>query len=515
MADFIPSPAYSSFPSVQTQSHPSQTHTAAPSSGTRLDRDADFLIQSFLPPVPPPSPPEHSGIHLPFCSPQIAGAYDSPFARGYNPALQNVGISQEQLLAFIDGLNCAMTASPPLRVLTLPISGAVIGFVPYHWAMIAGNAMQLVAEAGMYVLSNTLSDRYLRAANLRLFQPKGLAVRICTTAAMQHLVMRTGSGAGPTILDKIGRGVGSALLRAPIPLPYTSRIVRAIADKPPKVQASISGIGDGRTMPLSTQRRLAALEGYALTLHLDVPPPAKVKGVMEAMRAWGVALESRRTGKKENKAEKRRMKLARVEEQLQRLGTNPYGSPHQHIGGGASGYTSPPAYREGAGYRSHTDTSASSTSRLGGGVSGYPESPQYGRRLEYGRGHFQMSDAELHMMGRRERKELRKAARLRRKQAESGPGLIGSLIGPTETKLERRVADADLLEHWESDKVLWIVIMSTEMDRELQAMEKLDSVKNEEHIDARTWEAQIIKERDALEEEEEMDSDNDYLNDKR
>ncbi|KAJ7673741.1 hypothetical protein DFH06DRAFT_1081572 [Mycena polygramma] len=425
MADFTPSPAYSRFPSAQTQSYPSQTAASAPSSGTRLARDADFLVESFLPPVLPPSPHEHCGIPLPFCSPQIAGAYDSPFARGYNPALQNADISQEQLLAFIDGLNCAMTASPPLRVVNF--AGK-----PYHWAMIAGNAMQLVAEAGMYVLSNTLSDRYLRAANLRLFKPKGLAVRICTTAAMQHLVMRTGSGAGPSTLDKIGRGVGSALLRSPIPLPYSSRIVRAMRIS----RRSISGVGDGRTMPLSTQRRLAALEGYALTLHLDVPPPAKVTGMMEAMRAWGVALESRRTGKKENKAEKRRMKLAR------------------------------------------------------------------------------MRDAELHMMGRRERKELRRAAQLRRKQAESGPGLIGSLIGPKETKLERRVADADLLEHWESDKVLWIVIMSADMDRELQTLEKSDGVNNEEHVDAKTWEAQIIKERDALEEEEE-DSDNEYLHDKR
>jgi hypothetical protein len=63
---------------------------------------------------------------------------------------------------------------------------------------------------------------------------------------------------------------------------------------------------------------------------------------------------------------------------------------------------------------------------------------------------------------KRERKNLRKAAKRARKR-ERGPGLIGSLIGPKETKLERRVANANLEEHWASDKVLWVVIMNAEM----------------------------------------------------
>jgi hypothetical protein len=41
--------------------------------------------------------------------------------------LESVDIFQEQLLAFIDGLNLAMTASPPLRVVNL--AGMAIGFV--------------------------------------------------------------------------------------------------------------------------------------------------------------------------------------------------------------------------------------------------------------------------------------------------------------------------------------------------------------------------------------------------
>ncbi|KAJ7245008.1 hypothetical protein B0H12DRAFT_957556, partial [Mycena haematopus] len=390
--------------------------------GVQLVRDADFLIQSFLPASSeiPASSQTRTGIPQPFCTPQIAISFDSPFARGYTPVLQDsVGISQEQLLAFIDGLNLAMTASPPLRVVNF--AGMAIGFIPYHWAMIAGAAIQTAAQTGMHVISKTLTDRYLRAANIRLFKPRGLVVRLCTTAAMQHLVMNTGTGAGPSTMDKIGRGVGTVLLHAPIP--FSSRIVRAIADKPPKVPPSISNVGDGQNMPLATQRRLASLEGHALPLNLNVPPPAKAQGVMDTMGSWGVAFDSWRTGRSQNKIEQKRRQLDRQ---------------------------------------------------------GYSQQPQ--QPLGY---------SESYAMGRRERKDLRKAARRARKRERRGPGLIGSLIGPKETRLERKVANADLLEHWASDKVLWLVIMNADMDNEIQGIELAESMDNEERIDAQTWKAEI------------------------
>ncbi|KAJ7442594.1 hypothetical protein FB451DRAFT_1057468 [Mycena latifolia] len=417
----------------QPQPEP-EPQPAAASSGIQLARDADYLIQSFLPipdaHAPPPYDP--SGIPMPFCTPQIATNFDSPFARGYSPALQtSAGISQEELLSFIDGLNLCMSASPPLRVVNF--AGMVIGFVPYHWAMIAGAVMQTVAQTGMHVLSKTLTDRYLREANRRLFKPRGLSVRLCTTAAMQHIVMHKGSGGGPSTLDKIGRGVGTVLLHAPIP--FTSRIVRAVADRPPKVPPSISAVGDGRQLPLATQRRLASLHGYSLPLELNVPPPAKAQGVMDTMGSWGVSFDSWRTGRKEGKVEQRRRELARIESQLQRLGMTP-----------PSGQT--------------------------------PMGSPYG------------------------------AARRARKR-EHGGGLISGLIGPKESRLERRVANADLLEHWASDKVLWVVIMNSELDKEIEGIERAESLDNEEHVDEKTWHAEILKERDALEEESDSDDSDD------
>ncbi|KAJ7288069.1 hypothetical protein C8J57DRAFT_1278953 [Mycena rebaudengoi] len=306
--------------------------------------------------------------------------------------------------------------------------------------MIAGAVMQTVAQTGMHILSKTLTDRYLRAANLRLFKPRGLSVRLCTTSAMQHLVAHSGSGAGPSTLDKIGRGVGTVLLQVPIPIPFKSRIIRSIADHAAKVPANISGVGDGKKIPLSTQRRLAALAGQTLPLEFDVPPPAKVQGVMDTMGDWGVKFDAWRTGRKEAKAERRRIALARIEEQLHHT---PYGL-------------------------------------------GY-----------FGRDHY--------LVGRRERMDLRKAARMERKRNLGRDGLLSPLIGPRETKLERRVRNADLLEHWATDKVLWLVIMNSDQDKDIDGIEKAESLDDEERVDDKTWHTELAKEKDLLEEEAEED----------
>ncbi|KAF7360182.1 hypothetical protein MVEN_00746800 [Mycena venus] len=403
---------------------------AAPPSGVHLSRDADYLIGAFLPARESAPPFETPKLPLPYCAPQLTPTFDAPFCRAYNPTLESVDISQEQLLAFIDGLNLAMTASPPLRVVNL--IGVAIGFVPYHWAMIAGAAIQTGAQTGMRVLSKSLTDRYLRTANVRLFKPRGLSVRICTTAAMQHLVMETPITAAPSKLTRFGRGVGSVLMK--IPTPLTSVIVHAVADKPPKVPAMDPTQVRSKKL-LAAQRRVAALEGYALPLDFDMPKPAKAEGVMDTMASWGVKFDSWRDGRKQTKAEELRLEL----EQQQRGGSS------QTSSGGLLG-----------------GTLGALRGRLAGG----------GDR--FGRG-FGATD-------RHDRRENRYGGQGTGPQAGGLVGLVGQTRiggmvlgrgnggglprrgGP----LALQVADADLIEHWQSAKVLWVVIMNSEMDQEIE-----------------------------------------------
>ncbi|KAK0505044.1 hypothetical protein EDD18DRAFT_1274563 [Armillaria luteobubalina] len=384
--------------------------------GVQLARDADLLIKDFL-----PAPSEYTGpsngIPLPLCIPQIATKFDSPFSRGYNDVLSEaVDIPQAELLAFIDGLNLAMTASPPLRV--VDTAGMIIGLIPYHWTIIAGITMQTAAQTGMRVLSKTLTDRYLRAANQRIFKPRGLSVRLCTTAAMLQLISNAG-GEPPKIsmINKVGRTVGTVLLW--LPIPFSSRIVRAIADKPDRIAPS-----EGSKKNLVLKRRLQAIEGMALPLEIDdIPPPHKPEGAMDKMNEYGVRFDKYRNNKKEKKNETRRRELARLE------------------AGGS---------------------------------------------------------------------DLSRWDRLRRMRMEHNKrrgGLISGILGPKESKLERRVANADLLEHWGNEKVIWIVIMKEEQDQEIQGIEIADSPEDEERVDDKTWNQVMELERDELDEELLMEAD--------
>ncbi|KAG7446585.1 uncharacterized protein BT62DRAFT_932022 [Guyanagaster necrorhizus] len=383
------------------------------STGIQLARDAELLINDFLPDSR--SSADYAGpsqgIPLPLCIPQIATKFDSSFARGYNDVLaEAVDIPQAELLSFIDGLNLAMTASPPLRV--VDTAGMIIGLIPYHWTIIASAAMQTAAQTGMRVLSKSLTDRYLRAANQRIFKPRGLSARLCTTNAMMKLISGEG-GEAPKIskMNKIGRTVGTGLLY--LPLPLASRIVRLIADKPEKIAPS-----EGSEKNLVLKRRLQLVEGLALPLQLDdIPPPQKPEGMMDKMNDYGVRFDKYRNNKKEKKNETRRRELARLE-------------------------------------------------------SGGPD------------------------LSRRERLQ-----RMRIEHNKRRPGLIGSITGPKETRLETRVANADLLEHWGTEKIVWIVIMNEEKDGEIEGVQIADSLDDEERIDDRVWNDIMVLEREELDEE--------------
>ncbi len=91
--------------------------------------DAQVLIDSYIRPVEYPGARSQyaPGLPMPFCLPQIGSSFDSPVARGYNRALEQVGISQRTFLEFVDGLNMAMISSPPLQI--VDTAGMVMGFL--------------------------------------------------------------------------------------------------------------------------------------------------------------------------------------------------------------------------------------------------------------------------------------------------------------------------------------------------------------------------------------------------
>ncbi|KLO05944.1 hypothetical protein SCHPADRAFT_861819 [Schizopora paradoxa] len=269
-----------------------------------VQHDAQVLIDSFIQPAETPAEGRTPGPGLPqpFCLPQIGTGFDTPFARGYNDILQQNGIPMNTFLDFVDGLNMAMISNPPLQVVN--VAGAIIGFLPHWWFMVAGTVMQTGAQVGMHVLSKTLSDRYLRAANERIFAPHGLRVRLIKTPALRALVGHPEADKpAPSKLKQFGQTAGDVVLRLPLPLPFVKRGIRALMDKPPPIDPRM-------TDPLA--RRLMVMQGFILPVAHGpaIPPPVKPDGVLDKMNGYVVGKRQTKVDKQARDAAVRREILA-------------------------------------------------------------------------------------------------------------------------------------------------------------------------------------------------------------
>ncbi|KAJ3782059.1 hypothetical protein GGU10DRAFT_276320 [Lentinula aff. detonsa] len=438
-------------PSSPTTS-PSASSQGATAISTRIQlvHDADVLIQTYIPAVSdadaPPYRQDDIPQILPLCIPRISVNANpaSAFARGYNEALESVGITQEMFLSFIDGLNLAIVASPPLRVVN--VVGQIIGFVPNHWTMVASMIVTTSAQVGMRVLSKTLTDRYLRAANLNLFKPRGLSVRLCTTPAMLRLVAPPGSHSTDdesktrATINKIGRGVGTIFLKVPIPIvgPIAARIIHSLADKPPPIAPSpyFNPSSPNQAQSPVLMRRLALLEhtfpGATLPVQTQgLPPPAKPKGVMEMINTWGLKFDE----KKENRAERKNEERRRAWAQIQAAG----------VASNSGGYMDYRAARREA---------------------------------------------------RAERKAYRRMNKAQRK------GLLSGM-----SRTERRAAAADLLEHWATNRVFWVVVMPAEKDEVIANIEIAEDPADEEQVDEETWRMAMKLEKDQMEDDIESEEE--------
>ncbi|THU83209.1 hypothetical protein K435DRAFT_971656 [Dendrothele bispora CBS 962.96] len=458
-----PSSTIEDNPPSYAASPPSDTSPVAASSGIQLRRDADLLIRHFLPSSPPDRtlsqdeqrrPDDHGestnqetdhrtsdALPLPLCIPQISvsAEWDSAFARGYNDQLRSLGISQQMLLNLIDGLNLAISASPPLVV---SLVGRAIGFVPYHWAMIASVIIITTAEVGIKVLSKTISDRYLRTANFNLFHPRGLSVRLCTTPAMLMLIQSSNSNsAGP--------------------------IVRAIADKP--VPIPPGEIPEGAVL----RRQLTVVQdpGLALPLQFEgMPPPLEPKGVMDRMSELGVKAGNWKETRKERRNKERRRMLKRLDEEALENGGSRLNLGSSFVRGlGTRGGSSTDL----AG-RGHDNTTGNSGGpETQGGSFSFKKIAS--RATEYFDERWMRLETEREKFAR----TLNNVVGRR--------GMLSPVLGLLETPMQRKVAEQDLLERWAMDKI--------------EHIEIAESLDDEEQVDEETWRMEMIHEREELREE--------------
>ncbi|KUJ11339.1 uncharacterized protein LY89DRAFT_625896, partial [Mollisia scopiformis] len=176
------------------------------------------------------------------------------FLRAWAPMLRSHDISIVQFIAFIDNLNVVSTASPPLQAMSL--AGGVLGMVPHHWAMIAGNVIQTTANLGTFAVSKGRTELYMREVNEKMFKPRGLKVSIAKTEAIR------------------------SVLRVPTGRPMLP---------PLNAQTVQMGIAE---------RVLLQLWPYNAVLDLNVPPPAEQTTMLAKLSAKQIAAQAKRNQSK-------------------------------------------------------------------------------------------------------------------------------------------------------------------------------------------------------------------------
>lgn len=121
-------------------------------------------------------------LNKPIAIPATQATLGSPFLRAYPPVLLHFDIPRDIFLQFLDGLNRAAVASPPIQVLGL--AGNIVSMVPLHTTQIVGGAVNAAARLGTVAVLKGRVEAHLREANREIFGPKGLKAEIAKLDAL-------------------------------------------------------------------------------------------------------------------------------------------------------------------------------------------------------------------------------------------------------------------------------------------------------------------------------------------
>ncbi|KAL1637570.1 hypothetical protein SLS56_000708 [Neofusicoccum ribis] len=204
------------------------------------------------------------GLSKPVVIPQTINMFYvrsfSPFARAYPPSFAELPnpIGEEEFLTFIDGLNNAFMMNPFFQA-GFMASGMIMS-VPILPVQLAGGGVQALAAIGSASITLIRGRKYLKKVNAEIFNPRGLAVRICTTKKMMGAV-----------------GMNETKLTLP-PLEDTNDL-----------EFGLSHTESGRSTPAlegsvpedPRMRRLRALEGHVTHITFDVPPQPLPEGALK------------------------------------------------------------------------------------------------------------------------------------------------------------------------------------------------------------------------------------------
>ncbi|EQB59445.1 hypothetical protein CGLO_00169 [Colletotrichum gloeosporioides Cg-14] len=176
-----------------------------------------------------------------------------PFMRAYSPDLRAHDIHEEDFVGFIDNLTVAQ--GPPAPLAALNAAGTIVGYVPNHWAQLAGGITNLTVGVGSAATRIIRSKVFLEKVNKEYFAPRGLKASVYLQPRDVNWEMDI------------------------------------------------------------TARRMSALQPYIAPLTFDVPPPTKDRNIIDRLTEKQI---QRRVKKKEKKKGKRATKMRRKQSRQER-----------------------------------------------------------------------------------------------------------------------------------------------------------------------------------------------------
>ncbi|KAF4960769.1 hypothetical protein FGADI_712 [Fusarium gaditjirri] len=124
-------------------------------------------------PISTPGQPTLHPSEKPIAIPATSSKIGSPFLRAFPPILEDqYHLPREVFLRFLDDLNRAAVASPPVQILGL--AGNIVSMIPLHTAQIVGSSVNAAATLSTYAISKSRSELCISTANKDLFIPRGL-----------------------------------------------------------------------------------------------------------------------------------------------------------------------------------------------------------------------------------------------------------------------------------------------------------------------------------------------------
>ena len=203
-------------------------------------------------------PPGYTPRSLPkpVAVPQVSPKMGSPFVGAYTPELANHGIPMQVFVEFLDNFNVILAGSPITQ--GVGAAGQVLGFVPHHYFMLAGMAVQTAAGLATYAEVKTKCKKFVIAANEEYFAPRGLMVQVKKTEELARVLH----------------------------VPTEAVMVHTINEG--EDLSNVDALG----------RRLNAIGRYISPLNLNVPPPTEQTKTLAKIQAKASARKAEKMQRK-------------------------------------------------------------------------------------------------------------------------------------------------------------------------------------------------------------------------